>query len=626
MNWGPAASNCSENKVSEVAFRQGFSYSIIEQDLRNGKPVIVWLTGRGTHFVVVTGGSGNHPSGYTINDPADGSSNKTLEYYTSRGWSLSEINRYGGTPACTDNDGGFISYGQTQYGTINPAYDTDDFYFNASAGDIVEIRQNKNNSSLDSFVELSGPNNFFASDDDSGGNLNSYLQRTLPAAGQYRIRAKGYSSSTGAYSLSLTKVGGGCTQDCQGENRWIAFGQTLYETINPANDRDTYYFSGTAGRVVSIRMNRTSGNLDSFLELWSPNNVRLVYNDDGGGDWNSWIVYTLPNNGTYRISAYSWNNASTGGYSIRLESVTGSGGSGNLARNKPVWVSSVEFPGVEGWKATDGNMGTRWSSQFRDPQLIYVNLGQIYTFNQVVLKWETAYGKRFGIYYWDGNQWRNVYWTDNGRGGTNTINFSPVRAQYVAMYGIERGTSWGYSLWEFEVYDTTSTTVPMVPPDDPDKGENTAPLESPLPPTEGDKDVILSGNGEYGQEEIPLAGEEPPVEIMQVSEAPQTVVAYINSPDADGLYKLWVPEGFIEFRGEASSQGGNAIVAYSWRSDRQGTIGTQAEFTLPVSALWPGRHIIYFKAQNDLGIWSQEDSVTLDVEWPHRVLLPMLLR
>ena len=156
-----------------------------------------------------------------------------------------------------------------------------------------------------------------------------------------------------------------------------------------------------------------------------------------------------------------------------MESTT-SVSSGNLARGKPVNVSSVEFSGVEGWKATDGNMSTRWSSRFSNPQHIYVDFGQNRTFNQVVLKWESAYGKSFGIYYWTGSQWQNIYWTNNGHGGTNTINFSQKTARYVMMYGTQRGTPWGYSLWEFEVYDTTSATMPDVPPDDPEKIDNVA--------------------------------------------------------------------------------------------------------------------------------------------------------
>jgi hypothetical protein len=39
--------------------------------------------------------------------------------------------------------------------------DASDYMFNAAAGDIVEIRQNKNGGSLDSYVDLSGPNSYY---------------------------------------------------------------------------------------------------------------------------------------------------------------------------------------------------------------------------------------------------------------------------------------------------------------------------------------------------------------------------------------------------------------------------------------------------------------------------------
>jgi hypothetical protein len=290
----------------------------------------------------------------------------------------------------------------------------------------------------------------------------------------------------------------------------------------------------------------------------------------------------------------------------------------------------VEFSGVEGWKATDGNLGTRWSSRFSDPQWIYVDLGQNRTFNQVTLRWETAYARRFGIYYQSASMcsscWAQVYWTNDGRGGTNTINFSPVTARYVLMYGVQRGTPWGYSLWEFEVYDTSATTVPDVPPDDPGKEPDTVEDVAPLPPTEEGKEVLYDGDGEYGQEETPLAGGDA-VTATEQTALTQTVIAFINSPG--DLDHWFVPFGYVYFEGVASSQVGTdtvPITAYSWRSDRSGALGSQSLFTLPVTSLLPGPHTIYLKAQNELGTWSEEVTTTLTVEWPYRVHLPLVLR
>ncbi|MGC8803434.1 MAG: discoidin domain-containing protein, partial [Bacteroidales bacterium] len=46
--------------------------------------------------------------------------------------------------------------------------------------------------------------------------------------------------------------------------------------------------------------------------------------------------------------------------------------------NKPTTVSSTESAAYPGSAVVDGNMGTRWSSAFSDPQWIYVDLGTNY--------------------------------------------------------------------------------------------------------------------------------------------------------------------------------------------------------------------------------------------------------
>ena len=52
----------------------------------------------------------------------------------------------------------------------------------------------------------------------------------------------------------------------------------------------------------------------------------------------------------------------------------------------------------------------------------------------------------------DGTNWTAVYSTTSGTGGVQNITFTAANARYVRMYGTQRATSWGYSLYEFEVY------------------------------------------------------------------------------------------------------------------------------------------------------------------------------
>jgi hypothetical protein len=129
------------------------------------------------------------------------------------------------------------------------------------------------------------------------------------------------------------------------------------------------------------------------------------------------------------------------------------GTSGNLAWHKTAVASSIEGPTRTAVQAFDGNSTTRWASQAGvDPQWIYMDLGRIYNINKIVLKWEKAYAKSYQVQIsYDGRTWYNVYSTNSGIGGTTTLTGS-VNGRFVRMNGTQRGTPYGYSLWEFEVY------------------------------------------------------------------------------------------------------------------------------------------------------------------------------
>jgi hypothetical protein len=125
----------------------------------------------------------------------------------------------------------------------------------------------------------------------------------------------------------------------------------------------------------------------------------------------------------------------------------------DLALNKPVVVSK-SYSGFPALNATDGNTSTRWSSEFSDSQWIYVDLGTVFTINQVVLRWETAYGRAYQLQVSnDASTWSDVYSTTTGDGAVDDIILgAPVSRRYVRLLGIQRATMYGYSLWEFEVY------------------------------------------------------------------------------------------------------------------------------------------------------------------------------
>ncbi len=140
---------------------------------------------------------------------------------------------------------------------------------------------------------------------------------------------------------------------------------------------------------------------------------------------------------------------------------------GDLALNKTATASSIEGSGYEAAKAFDGNTTTRWASlEGTDPQWIYVDLGLNANISGVKLLWEDAYAKSYQIQISaDKSQWTDVYSTTSGNGGEDLISFEQKNARYVRMYGSQRGTSYGYSLFSFEVYGTggPEPQVPAVP-------------------------------------------------------------------------------------------------------------------------------------------------------------------
>ncbi|MFG3288604.1 discoidin domain-containing protein [Streptomyces sp. NPDC048179] len=132
-----------------------------------------------------------------------------------------------------------------------------------------------------------------------------------------------------------------------------------------------------------------------------------------------------------------------------------------LSQGRTATASSVEDAGTAAGNAVDGDTGTRWSSAFSDDQWLQVDLGATATVSQVVLDWETAYGKDYKVQISaDGSNWTDLQSVTGGDGGTDTLTVSG-QGRYVRVLGVHRATQWGYSLWEFQVYGTTTGTPPV---------------------------------------------------------------------------------------------------------------------------------------------------------------------
>ena len=105
--------------------------------------------------------------------------------------------------------------------------------------------------------------------------------------------------------------------------------------------------------------------------------------------------------------------------------------------------------------AVDNNMGTRWESAFLDPQWITVDLGESKTVGAVKLYWEGANAKDYSISFsTNGTDFTGELFYTGKAAGTRTdlIDNLNVNCRYIKMNGTARNLTYGYSIWEFEVY------------------------------------------------------------------------------------------------------------------------------------------------------------------------------
>ena len=158
-------------------------------------------------------------------------------------------------------------------------------------------------------------------DDAPDSGLNSRLVFTAPDAGEYLIRVEPLTATdAGAYSLSLQE--GPAPAAAQS----IAIGGAVDGQLTESDGKgegdtpaDAYRFEGREGQRVRIDM--TSDDFDTYLELFDENRASLDEDDDGGPEGtNSRLTFTLPATGAYIIEARAFAEA-TGDYKLSIAEV-----------------------------------------------------------------------------------------------------------------------------------------------------------------------------------------------------------------------------------------------------------------------------------------------------------------
>lgn len=158
-------------------------------------------------------------------------------------------------------------------------------------------------------------------DDGPDSGLNSRLVFTAPESGEYLIRVTPLDEAgIGAYSLGLREGPPPAAAEP------IAIGDTVEGELTASDGKsesdapaDAWRFEGLEGQRVRIDM--TSDDFDTYLELFDENRVSLDEDDDGGPEGtNSRITLTLPRTGSYIIEARAFSDG-IGAYGLSLAEV-----------------------------------------------------------------------------------------------------------------------------------------------------------------------------------------------------------------------------------------------------------------------------------------------------------------
>lgn len=135
--------------------------------------------------------------------------------------------------------------------------------------------------------------------------------------------------------------------------------------------------------------------------------------------------------------------------------------------NLALGASTTASDGTAAASATDGNLSSRWIADRTgspDSSWLQVDLGSVQQIGAVRLFWEASYAKKYKIQVSaDGSGWTDAYTTPgSGSDGESDLIAIDANARFVRMQTVARAlSSYGVSVWEFEVFD--NAVVPDAP-------------------------------------------------------------------------------------------------------------------------------------------------------------------
>lgn len=264
------------------------------------------------------------------------------------------------------------------------------------------------------------------------------------------LRAFPYDRSTGMIDMNTALSSG--VQGPIGNN-----GAFLSVSSNGNDDSSAILWAshakdGDANQSVRPGILHAFAASDITRELWNSSQ----YASDAPGNYAKFSCPTIANGKVY-LATFS-NGLVV--YGLTGKNVALNCTSGNIALNKTATSSSNESNQFPPSKAVDGDTTTRWSSAATDGEFLYVDLGQRMDLCGIRIFWENALGADFLIQASDDAVTWQTLVTIKGNTSQHTDLPLEGSGRYVKMQGTRRATTYGYSIYEMQIFGAPSGACP----------------------------------------------------------------------------------------------------------------------------------------------------------------------
>lgn len=161
-----------------------------------------------------------------------------------------------------------------------------------------------------------------ATDDDSAGDRNAFIEFTAPSDGTYTLLVRAFAGeANGQFELTIEAVAPPADETSEDAETSDLTGDNLQVVIfeETAEGNVTFEVELSENETILIRLD--SDEFDPFIEVLDSTGNSLAEDDDGGDELNSLLEFTAPAEGTYTILVRSFVNEAEGDFLLSIETL-----------------------------------------------------------------------------------------------------------------------------------------------------------------------------------------------------------------------------------------------------------------------------------------------------------------